>query len=677
MKNSILLIVCFLIQNILLAQDKIMRSADKAYQEMRFSTAAALYQQVLAKQPGNMTARQHLADTYRRLRDNRNAEKWYAELADAAGAEPENYLHYAQALAANGNYSRALVYFQKFESGAPADKRSKSFVRAYRRMSDFYADSAAYRVYFLSINSPQADFSPAFYGNELVFVSARNAGGGIKKVFGWNETPFLNLYAADTTSIRQLFVVNTAEKRLAASEEKRDNRLTANDSRTLGYPATDPALPGSTLVHPFSPALNTRWHEGPAAFFSPDSLILTRNNLTPTTGIHRLKLYTAVLKAGKWTESQEFPFNSEDFSVGHPALSPDKKTLYFISDMPGGLGGTDLYRTVWQNNVWSKPENLASLNTEGNEMFPFADASGKLYFASDGWGGLGGLDVFVSENEGNNFKLPVNLGAPINSFADDFGLICNKGGRSGYFSSNRHRNENDDDIYRFVYQPVNKSEKNIAKLLSEKNTVLNGKVFSEKDKAVLENVRVIFKDQNSGKIFETRTNKNGTFSFNLPENCTAFTLTATQENCGTNTLTRSLAGQKKVVLTENISLLCLGDVVRLENVYYNSDQFTIRPDAARQLDNLLAALQKYPEMHVEIRSHTDSRGDAAANKQLSEKRAKAVVAYLVSRGIAADRLRAAGYGESLLLNGCKDDVNCPEADHQRNRRTEFKVLAVE
>jgi hypothetical protein len=321
--------------------------------------------------------------------------------------------------------------------------------------SAFYKDSALYNVDFVyPLNSKYSDFSPMFYENGLVFVSARNEGSGIKRVFIQNETPFLDLFLfSDTLSLRKETrkSVEMALASLGSSEKSiKPNKIQANEN------FDDMEEPE---IEEFSKSINSKYHEGPVTFFKDyKKIVFTRNNYNKgrakksDKGVNMLKLFIASKKGNKWTDIKELPINSDQYSTGHPALSPDNRKMYFVSDMPGGFGGTDIYVVDYRDGSWGVPVNLGrEINTEGNEMFPFVDEAGNFYFASDGHAGLGGLDMFYVEfRNGVPFGGVENLGAPINSTKDDFGFITDAQRSHGYFSSNRRKGYSDDNIYAFT-----------------------------------------------------------------------------------------------------------------------------------------------------------------------------------------------------------------------------------
>ena len=383
-----------------------------------------------------------LAFCYKKLQDFTNAERVYRVLFKNHEKilDSKEYLAFAQVLASNSKYRESQKYYSAYGEKQSSDLRAKNFTVAYMDRSNFYRDSSLYTIKYLdALNSRQADFSPMYYGKGLVFVSARKEDSFIKRVFMNNQTPFLDLFAyPDTTSLTvkwgdkptsQLSGSNTSEEIEAL---KRDMEV-------------------------FSKKINSKYHEGPVTFFSDQrQVIFTRNNYLGKSdksedGINKLKLYTAKYDGNKWEHIEELPFNSDEYSCGHPTLNMADNKMYFVSDMPGGFGGTDLYVVEYNGGSWGVPVNMgADINTEGNEMFPYIDPSDNMYFASDGHAGLGGLDIFYVELEKDKpVALPENLGSPVNSEKDDFGLITDAGRNSGFFSSNRKNGYSDDNIYAF------------------------------------------------------------------------------------------------------------------------------------------------------------------------------------------------------------------------------------
>jgi len=393
---------------------------DKLFYLFSYDEALSAYQAALTKNPEEDRIELKVAETYRLLNKPEEASSYYAKVIDNEEIiAPIQKLHYAQTLSASGKYDDAKVWYNAYKQAASTDTRSDRHIERIENLSDLFKDSLTYFVDKLEINSIQADFSPAYYKDGIVFVSSREPEKGLSPVFNWNKSHFLDMYY---------------------SVEHEDGS------------SAKPVL--------FHKNINTKLHEGPTVFYEDDlKMIFTRNNLTDgeqresSDGITKLKLYASERANEKesWSEPVELPFNGEEYSVGHPSITSDGKILYFVSDKPGGFGGTDIYRSEWKDGTWSAPENLGNeINTEGNEMFPFYHHQGVLFFSSNGHGGLGGLDVFeVKLSDDTNI---VNLGYPINTQGDDFGLIMSHDGQSGYLSSNRKGGAGDDDIYHFRIQ---------------------------------------------------------------------------------------------------------------------------------------------------------------------------------------------------------------------------------
>lgn len=382
-----------------------------------FQGATEVLLKALEKAKGeNDAIKKKLAECYRMLNDPKNTALWYESIMDNDSIiESDDKYYYAQALSSIGDYSKAKLWFAIYSEGAPGDKRSKKYAAHLDNLEHLYKDSSRFHLDTVNFNSETADFSPAYYKDGLVFVSGRS-----KRLtkFKWNESAFFDLY------------------------------LCAKDS-SGNY--TEPTA--------FNKKLNTRYHEGPLSFYNNGkSLVLTRNNfergnlLKSSDGVTKLKMYfSSIDEDGKWSKSTPFQYNSGEYTVGHPTITEDGLTMYFISDMPGGYGGTDIYVSRYTGEEWGEPQNLGSeVNTEAKEMFPFLHNEDILYFASNGHGGLGGLDILKYDLSSREVS---NIGYPINSEKDDFGLIVNAAGNQGFMASNRNSPYGVDNIYRFEFLP--------------------------------------------------------------------------------------------------------------------------------------------------------------------------------------------------------------------------------
>lgn len=720
-----LLLIGFFICSIAPAQSISMKEklADKYYNGYSYYKAIPMYEELLKSSPKNYRIYEKLADSYRKINDSENAERCFAFLVDTPTPRHEYLLYYAQVLARNGRYDKASVWYRKYGESEPADPRGTEFPAFYSNIKSIIADSSSYNVSRAPFNSETSDFSPAFYGNDIVLVSARNKTSIIRSIYNRTYSSFLDLY------------------------------ITQPESRT---------------AKPFSRDINSKYHEGPVTFTrNLDTIIFTRSNFynkqfkKSSEGINKLKLFLAVWNKSRkqWTNIASMPFNNDQYSVGHPALSPDGKTLYFVSDMPGSLGGTDLYfsRLITGTNgnkTWSDPVNMGpEINTRGNEMFPYVDKEGNLWFASDGIPGFGGLDVFVAFKKTGGFSKPVNPGYPFNTRFDDFGYVTRSSGSEGYISSDRNNQIGNDDIYkirkisrslpvvvfdsknkmRIVSATVNIASKNseLTTLVSDMNGyakftakpsesyslaavkdkyeeanldlsaselnnldtlriplvkrspkfTLTGKVYSADNLKPVTNAKVVLIDKSDSSEKEARCDDNGSFTFQLqPESdyTVKVEVTAKGSKCSSNTNECSTRGlTTDVNFNQSFPVFCVGDVIKVENIYYDLGKYNIRPDAAQELNKLLDIMKTYPTMRIELRSHTDSRGTALANMTLSENRAKSAAEYLYSKGIERNRITYKGFGESMPLNNCVDGVKCTEEEYKVNRRTEFKIISIE
>lgn len=622
------LCVIFLCTTELSAQSRQLRKGDKAFTLFQFQKAAKHYTRVLSKRPTNYKALSNIADVYRITGDYDNALKWYGEVVKSSECSPVQKFYYAQMLRTAGQYDSAKVYYQKYADLVSGDPRGKRLADGIDMIPQWLKDSLHVRVTQYAHNTPVADFSPAYYKGDSIIVFASSRGSGkIDEL--WSGTPFLDLFIS----------------------EKNDT----------GYTAPSP-LPGN---------VNKEFHEGPMVLdTSGTTMYFTRNNYIKKKkkseeGIMKLKVFKAEFKDDKWTELSDLPFNSDEYSVGHPTLSPDGKYLYFASDMPheNAQGGQDLYYVEITSSGFEPPVNLGpGINTKGDEVFPFMHKNGTLYFASDSYEGFGGLDVY-SATKGSDGKwgIVTNLSYPINSSKDDFGLVYNKTLDGGFFSSNRPGGAGSDDIYLF-------DKKNAVVLL--------GKVIDKKTREPISEATVKLMESNSTEADSLLTDKKGKFQFSLNIN-QDYSISADKYGyflvSEINVSTRK-AGKDTIEVVLELQRISVGEVVKLENIYYDFDKYNIRPDAAKELDRFVSFMQKYPGMGVELRSHTDCRGSDNYNMWLSQKRAESAVAYVIKNGIEKGRISARGYGESMPVNKCVNRVPCSEEEHQLNRRTEFVVV---
>ena len=602
-----------------------------------------------------------IAEAYRLSNRWIESISYYKKAIDLVIDDQDAVFHYAYALKANEQYELALEQFKKYVSLKTDNKiynewanREINTLQIVDLLQKKESDLAFRNL--REVNTEGAEFSPFVYEGQLVFSSSRK-----DKMYS-NGLPFVGIYKArindDLTSVGD---VSLFSKEIFDPE------------RNEGSPAFSPD--GKLMIF-------ARGNSGKRKDVSPD-----------------VDLYMSRKTPQGWSEPILVSASDSASWDGSPAFSGDGRTIYFASNRPGGSGGMDLYRVNMDaSGRFGNPVNMGkALNTPGNEMFPYVTKEGKLYFASDGHPGLGKLDLFVAERKGGKISVE-NMGLPFNSSMDDFGLTGDDAGNL-YFSSNRRGGVGDDDIY--FYQappkeelaentdPLEKVEEEPESEIKLVNYYLKGTVIDKEDEASLPNVKLtIYKIENGFQevMKEVNTDVNGGFGpVKLTED-TDYLMIAEKEDYLTKREGFSMYGRsipqillRKPVTDTTFSTtiamekVYVGKTFVLENIYYDLDKADIRPDAALELDKLVQILLDNPKLKIELGSHTDVRGSDMYNLRLSQRRAESAIEYIISRGISRDRLIAQGYGETeLIIEGAKT-----EEEHQVNRRTEFKVLAIE
>jgi outer membrane protein OmpA-like peptidoglycan-associated protein/tetratricopeptide (TPR) repeat protein len=711
MKN-IFLLVCLLCSATVFAQQDDLVLADQLYAKYSFGKAIPLYEKVLGKHYQHETAVK-LADCYRRNNQYKEAEKWYEKITSDSSASIQDHLLYAKVLITLDKKDKAALHLKKYLDKKPDDKEVADQLEALKN-NEFGKSKTSWMVKRLTINSVNGDMCAVPYMDGIVFASSREEGK--TKNQDWTSKPYLSLWF---------------------SKGKENN---------FGTPVM------------LELADKSKFNDGPVSFSTDgNEMYITRNYeengkiIRDQNRIVRLKILHAKKINGKFDEFKEFKYNNKTYSCAHPFISADGNKLYFSSDMPGTKGGMDIWVCNKVNGEWDKPVNLGSeINTSGNEVFPYVDYEGTLFFSSNNHIGLGGLDIYSCKYENGKFQAPQNIGSPLNSTYDDFGYVYDKKNRCGYLTSNRDSKNENDDLYMFkkncvpldglVYDKetnlpianakvqIKEGENQFAEVTTDENGkfksclsigqdynfiaskeaykdgqasikdvndepqavkipltlvplfALEGHVYLEEDKSAVINHPVKLVNLRTNEEKETLTNAEGNYHFDLePE--TNYKVMTFKDNCTDNFADRSTVGLKKsTTLKADFGFFCQGDIIRVDNIYYDLAKWNIRPDAAKELDKLVAIMKKYPKMEIELGSHTDCRASYKYNMDLSEKRAKSAVEYIVKNGVEASRMTYKGYGESKLVNHCECEgtraVPCTEEEHQQNRRTEFKVLKV-
>lgn len=798
---SFLLFGIFLIAQIANAQNAQIRKGDKLYEHLVYPSAITKYERGLAKSH-DLRAMERLADAYVQVSNKEKAEQWYGMIVKMNGSAPINKLKYGQMLMANGKYDEARKWFQAYLETGESPSMAARMVEACNFAESARKEPSRYTISPEPLNSGKSEFSPVLYQQGLIFTGERRGA----------FTRFINL---------------------------RNN----NNFYDLYYAQREPNKKAGVVVKRLKGKVNRKYHDGPATLSSDqNTLLFTRSHFVKEkkgkTPINRSKLMvlSAQKVKKKWKNIESLPFNSDNYSCGHPAISADGNTLIFASDIPGGFGGTDLYLCKKTGDAWGTPQNLGSaVNSEGDEQFPYLHKNGTLFFASDGLPGFGGFDIFAASPQGDRWSKAQNAGYGLNSQYDDFSLTWLPSKSAGYFSSDRDGNDN---IYMFKRQmkiegtivdqrtkkPIGGATMTLLDASNHETKVVSaedgkfsymvewgkdylltgekaeylqlrervmtsnlspledlkasyemepelrlavlGAVTDAETKAPIEgaNVRVIaakslpypsdaqgnyyaevMEEQEytvivskSGyipQIFSFSTEgkvKSEEFRFDAPlvkgnavlvegkafvnetraplagVHVRSVDLSKNEELKGVLSrkdgrfwhvlnpaLDQILIGSKigffaaraelpdmdstttDTTITVEIGLVPyeVGALVKI--IYYDYNKSDIKRLASKELFEIIYFLQDNPEASVQLSSYTDSRGGDAYNEKLSQQRADAAAGYIVRKGISRSRVASKGYGETNLVNGCKDNVECSDEEHSANRRTEIRITKLD
>ncbi|MFZ9046290.1 MAG: OmpA family protein [Cyclobacteriaceae bacterium] len=642
---------------------RLIMKADRLYDNFAYSKAVTVYEKAVdLKQEENdlfdMQSALKIADSYRLMNKPVSAERWYDRVTEDELWTDEDKMNYAQVLLKNGKDVAAKGIISQIKSPGLAD------IERLKKVEDvekYFTDSLAYLVKNLDINSEEGDFAPTYFEDGLVFVSNRPTKGLSQSTYYWDDTYFLDLY----------YTKNSEE--------------------------------AESLPEPMSKRINSIFHEGPAAFINNDNtIIFTRNNFnlgeskTSSDGVVKMKLFTSNRSAtGRWEKPLELPFNSDEYTTSSPSFSEDEKTMYFHSDMPGGTGNSDIYKVSYTDGEWGAPVNLGDLiNTKEDEMFPFISSEQILYFASTGHPGIGGLDIYKIDLNDPDAQVE-NMGYPINTAKDDFGLIIDD--KTGYLSSNRDGGKGSDDIYGFKLYI---HQLNVILLDEETLEPLTGLISAK----ALINEEINFEEENTnqlsfstyrGKTFNLKGQSEGYydnsfdfFSGNIPYEAESYTVEIPLKKIklkGDIVIVKNYGHEDQILDIREETVAYDGTLEELKSefetdycdidklfelsaIYYDFDKCEIREDAAEGLDDLINVLENYQDLKVTLSGHTDIRGSRSYNERLSRDRVESAREYLLAKGIPEDRIVADYFGE---LNPVEDCGSCTEIAHQLNRRTEI------
>lgn len=646
MKNkysSILIGSLLLFFNVSIAQEQpsLRDRADELYRQYEYANAVKLYAKLVDTRNPRSQDLERLAESYWKMKDYESAENWYARVVQLEDASPENLLHYGEVLKINGKYKEAKQQLETYAAKTGNTAKVALHVAGCDSALRWMASPTLHRLRNeATVNTTNSEFAAFPWGDNVYYVGEPDD-EMFKHTYGWTGNAFLRVYTAPLSA-----------------------------AGTLG----SPSFAEATLN-------DVKYHVGPViAGKDGNTLYVTRTHVGKDGGVQReaghkyrtnaLELYRYQKVDGAWV-AEPFAYNNvKEYSIGHAALSPNEDVLYFASDMPGGRGGTDIWYSERQaDGTWGSPVNAGSvINSAGEELFPSIAPDGTLYYSSDGFAGMGGLDVFKSTGHKGQWSRPENLKYPVNSASDDFAYLIDdedEDGVHGFLSSDRRGGKGGDDIYSFSLE----KPRIIIILKGTTSDKATGERLPAADVTLYDGERQIIAKKSSSDA--------GTFEFILDRD-RDYTVLAQKEGYHADSAKVNTRGIVKSDTLEVALLLepifQVGQTFELENIYYDFDKHNIRPDAAAILDELVRTMRDNPTLKIELSSHTDSRGSNTYNEALSQRRAQSAVDYLVSRGIARDRMVAKGYGESKLVNRCADGVPCSRDEHQANRRTEVTVL---
>ena len=602
------------------AQNKDTKTADKLYKRYEYVDAAKEYLKLVENGKSDGYVYKQLADTYYNMFNPDEAAKWYAKAVETT-QDAETHYRYAQMLKANGKYEESNKQMQKFASMSPSDSRAKAFKENPNYVPRILSKAKAYNVNSLDISTDKSEFGPVLYDNAFYFTSARN---GARKNYGWTDEPFLDIYRADY-----------------------------NEDATITN--------ASTVT-----SLNSKWHDGPVtisadgntAYFASDSF---RESSFLKDKENKLKLgknsiYKATKTGDTWGNITLLPFNSKEYSCANPSLSRDGKTLYFSSNMPNSIGGVDIWKVaVKEDGTFGTPENLGSkVNTEGNETFPYiADDNKTLFFASSGRPGLGGLDVFEIDLTSGEAS---NMGKPVNSEKDDFSFSFNSKKNVGFLASNRNGN---DDIFGAI--PV--CGVDVITVVTDAKTGV-----------ILSGAKVAILDDKKNVIATETTTANGEIKYRV-ECDMPYVVQVSKDGYEGNTfaVAKSKGPTAKVdAALQPIDVIVTPTEIVLKPIFFEYDKSNITQEGAFELDKLVQVMKSNDKLVILAKSHTDNRGTDRYNINLSDRRAKSTVQYIISKGIDASRISGKGMGELEPKVDCGAD--CTEEQHAQNRRSEFLIV---
>jgi outer membrane protein OmpA-like peptidoglycan-associated protein/tetratricopeptide (TPR) repeat protein len=739
MKRIYILLIVFTIQ-FAQAQQQDLQRANRLFDKTYYSEAIPLYEKIILKNQSADVIK-NLGDCYYYTNQYDKAHAQYSLLIQSKNKElnEDFYFRYAQTLKAKGKYTEANTVLQNYYQASNNSTAIEKLEKEIKNLNNVTAIGERFEIVNLALNTANSEFGGVVHGDNLVFAAVKKKPNLFDKTYKWNNEGYLNLVSIP--------LKNTNAK--------------------------------DSIVNYFSKELKSPMHESNAVFTKDGkTMYFTRNNYSngkrgkDTNKISNIQIYRAELLNDKWTNIVSLPFNSPSYSVEHPALSPDEKTLYFASDMQGTKGSFDIFSVSVDGLTYGLPINLGeNVNTSKREQFPFISNDNKLYFSSNGRETYGGLDIFVSDIQNNSYSKASNVGQPVNSGYDDFAFYIDSDTKEGYFSSDRPGGKGKDDIYSL------KETKDL--LIEDCKQYIAGIITDVDSHLALENATVILKNSANQELEKVITAADGKFSFSVA--CESkFSLLVTKENYTQNSKSLTISKERnksndgsmeirsqqiikkeeqlaadKLKAAELVALeqkrkadaIALHEqkianenalkekkkedaialeskrlaelataqqlkkdklatdkkekelaeikkkektaaivaaekdvvrdkdrlIIKTDPIYFDYNMWYIRKESKKILNRVVELMNKYPEMVVEIGSHTDNRGNAKFNEDLSQKRADATRNYILEQGIPKNRIQAKGYGESVPIVKCIPDNSCDEEQHELNRRSEFVI----
>lgn len=689
------------------ADKALLKNAEKEYHALRYTYALPFYTRYLSRQPEDSVALLHLANAYRLLKQQDSAAKYYQKYLSLHARNRDAWYRYAEILATQKKYTEAVNAYANVQSTSA--KQPDSLTRLAIRRSNGFADQLVFRkdsldheLRYLKLNTAQQDFSPFMSGSDLVFVSNRYRKAKESNEFGWDGLPFAQFFCVK--NVEDMIdaydphppVVNTYNRIPAANHDfthqtSNDNDMIQVNNVPGSYQGFLKDLPG------YASLLAGNFNMGPACIAKDGThLYYTRNSESPYQNKYHLEIWEAVWARGEWQQPRKLPFVKPGFDFYHPAISSDGKTLYFCSNLPGGYGGSDIYAVLTSRfGATEKPQNLGNrINTAGNELFPVMNGD-SLYFSSDGHPGLGGLDIYyATQTLDHSWNVPTNTGYPVNSDADDFGLVFRKYQQDGFFSSNR---QGSDDLFYFKR--------------NEFHVQVSGTMLGSLDQRRLPATLVTVRDSETAKTDSLVTDLTGNYRFRLKPG-SLYLVRFQKEGYITDSVSVDLRSTKQPLLELAPTVLvplqkretmvsaitdedadgvpdksdkcptvkgipkykgCPDLAERLaslaRNIFFTTASTELQQSSFQSLTELVDLLLLYPAITLDINGYTDNKGDYRANILLSRRRAEVVRSFLISKGVAAKGLRANGYGPA---NPVASNTN--EAGRASNRRVELKAF---